>query len=296
MYDVAIPQRKSWDENDFIPTVVAAHTDFAEIIVNVNRPNLQRAFHDARMLAKGRGVERDRNKRVESVKAANDLVKNALYDKDGNLSQHVRDVYASVRSNLSEEELAYNPTIFLPTIVREKNANEPEVPGQISKNALATVYTIELAKALQKLADNNGDHITFSTRPDRRMLRLDSDIRLPRREADIYQRFSRQNIYTARQFQEGEYALITDDHVETGASIKSQIDTLENHGVKVKGIASFGALSESLDLRVPKDAPYIAQILWYNKRLTGDEREIADLKIELDEALRLCGMSLKLIN
>jgi len=292
MYDVKIPQRKPWSDNQFIPKVVAAYTDFAEIIVNSPNATIKKDFHSARMLAKGRGVELDPRKRVESVKAASQLVKDALYNEDGSTSHHVRSVYESVLSNLSSDEMAYGPTIFLPTIVREKNAGEPEVPGQISKNALATVYTIELSKALQKLAEENGDRITFSTREDRRMLRLDSDIRLPRREADIYQRFSRQNIYTAKQFQKGEYALITDDHVETAASIKSQIDALENNNVKVVGIATFGALSESLDLRPPIDAPYIAQILWFNKRITKTSKPIADLKIELDEGLKLCGISL----
>ena len=293
MYDIKIPNRKPWDKNSFIPRVVAAYTDFAEIIVNTDMPSAARAFQEARMLAKGRGVDTGRFERIESVHAANNLVRTALYNEDGSLSQHVHDVFEEVLSNLSPDDLAYGPTIFLPTIVREKKADAPEVPGEISKNALATVYTIELSKALQLLAEQKNERITFATRPNKRMLRLDSDVRLPRREADIYQRFSRQNIYTAKQFEEGDFVLITDDHIETGASIKSQIDTFENNGVKVVGIATFGALTESLNLQPPIDEPYIAQILWYNARITHDERSIAEMKIELNEALKLCGMSLQ---
>ena len=291
MYEVKIPQRTPWNKNRVIPRIVAAHTDFSEIMVNPNDVSGM-DFHEERMLAKGRGVDTGRFSRIESVEAANKIVKEALYNTDGTVKPHVYEVYDTVKSNIPPATLERATTVYLPTIVRKKRADEPEIPGKISKNALATVYTLELAKALQIIANDREERLNFASNPKRRMLRLDSDVRLPRREANTFERFSRQNVYSAERFEAGEYVLITDDHVETGASIKSQIDTLEHNGVHVAGIASFGALTESLDLRPPVNEPYIAQILWYNKRITGGQRDIADMKVELEAALELSGISL----
>jgi hypothetical protein len=289
MYRITIPPRLPWDQNRFTPKVVAAHTDFSEIVVNPKRALADVSFHEKRMLAKGRDI--DRHSRVESVKAANELVSQALYT-DGMPSAHAHAVYEEVISNLPPSRLQRETTIYLPTIVREKRENDPEIPGQISKNALATIYTLQLAQALQDIASQKGDKLRFVSTPEKRMLRLDSDVRLPRREADTFQRFSRQNIYSARHFEPGDHVLISDDHVENGASIKSQIDTLERHGVTIVGIAAFGSLPESLSLQPLVDQPFIAQTLWHNRKITKDPRSIAELKIELEEALNLSGTSL----
>jgi len=290
MYKITIPRRTPWSKNRLVPKVNAAHTDFSEIVVDPAKKVDDMDFHEQRMLAKGRGV--DRLNRVESVNAANVLVKAALYNPDGIPTEHVYKVYEDVVYHLSPAQRQTKTTVYIPTIVREKRENDPEIPGEISKNALATVYALELAQALEKVSREKGDKVSFMSSPQKRMLRLDSDIRLPRREADIFQRFSRQNVYTARHFKSGDLVIIADDHVEQGASIKSQIDTLEQHGASVVGIASFGALKESLNLCPNADEPFIAQMLYHNKRIKKDDRTIQEMKIELEAALNLSGLSL----
>jgi hypothetical protein len=281
-----IPQRIPWQDSLSVPEIVPAYMNFSEVY---SEEGAAEAFHARRLIAKGKGVTDPE----EAAEAALELASKALWA-DGRPSVHAEQVYESVKRNMTDGGISGQTdlTVCVPTIVRDYKADEPTVLGKTSKNALATAYSLELAEVLTELARQRGENIRFVSDDQHRLLRADSDQRLPRREATTYERFSRQNIYNFSQFKAGDFVLLADDHVQTGASLKNQLDAAQHAGVKVVGIAAFGALSESLSLEPKADVrTVISRALWHNRRIVGSTQPLPDMMLRLNNALELSGMS-----
>lgn len=271
--------RLSWEESGDVPK---AHLlDFYP-----ERPDKLSEFDKQRLIAKS-DLSGHSTSAEERLRIAMKLVDDKLS------TQYVENLYADVLNQVDFEHHQKPITVHLPLSVRDTNLDKTSM-AHMSSNMVSIVFAMKLNEQLNALSEARGDDIHFVT--DRRLIRLTKDekfVSLGRANADTIGRFVKQSRYDGAEVREGDYILLTDDHVHSGGVMKAMVDAVSRQHGKLVGIAAFGGMPECGQIRPTFDVDvFLDKVIAFNGtdiELDGDAETARRL---IESTLHMVGLSI----
>lgn len=271
--------RLNWEESGAVPS---AHL----VGLYPERPDKLSEFDEKRLIAKS-DLSGHSTSAEERLRIAIDLIDAKLSD------EYIEKLYADILNQVDPKHQPKPVLVHLPLSIRDTNLDKTNT-AEMSSNMVSVVFTMKLAERLNALGESRGDDISFAT--DRRLIRLTRDekfLSLGRANADTIGRFVKQSRYDGAEIKEGDYVLLSDDHIHSGGVMKAMVDAVaRNHG-KLVGIAAFGGMPECVQIKPNFDVDvFLDKVLAFNGtdiELDGDAENSKKL---IEDTLSTVGLSI----
>ena len=237
------PGREPWDKT--IKVFAASWGTETPDIGDIEDP-VKQELHRKRARAKG-GID-DIDEKMAAAKAVYQQIVHPERGINPEESLFLKSVFDNVTAQIGDP--GKKCTVHVPIEVKDWNMEETD-PRKLDRNALSTLFSLQLAADLDKMAKKAGwGNLDFSAK-EKRIIKISRSViskHYKRGDADVYGRFAGQVRYDADQFEEGDLVIVPDDHIQTGASPKAMIDALKRRGCKVLGVATLSCHPEAKNL------------------------------------------------